>query len=310
MPIAAIAATNRNVVGLFPKKPLKAIVGPVSLAPAVKQGVAGITLERPAVQVPGDPTDNEWGERYMQQLFSLLGYRIWPNPENSYFEESNWGLPSGPIHPDADPDGDKIRAPRAAAADDIWHFSCVVPYASVIGKGKSGFSPYGGVGGILQLDFAWLDIFGNRILSEFDNLQPPVGTPLNKLPQIPGYADRLLGVGQWPSVGHNYQVAKNTGSQPSLQINLGFDASAYKEAAAALRGSNETTAQSGKQKLEQAIAVYTLIDQQLQDPAGVTIEVSTSMTPTANWLIPDKTVNGSRSSARNGPIPSSSISRA
>ena len=164
-----------------------------------------------------------------------------------------------------------------------------VPFASIFADGQPEPSPYGGVGGILQFEVAWIDIFGNRILSEFDDLQPSAATPLNKLPQLTGYTDRLLGIGQWPAVAHAYQVIKRAStSAPNLEIQLDFDTSAYKDAAAAASGNNETAAETGKQKLQQAIAVYTLIVQQLNDPAGVTIGLATTMTPSARWVIPDK----------------------
>jgi LysM repeat protein len=282
-PIPKIAAANRDVVGLFPDAPLSVTIGPASLAPGLKQGVAGITLERPAPHVPDSP-NGDWGEEYLRQNFGLLGYRVADNPQNHYFPESNWGLPCGPINPKPADDGDKIQAPRAESAGDTWHFSFAVPYASVFATGQLYPSPYGGVGGLLQFDLAWLDIFGNRILSEFDAPQPPAGTPLNRQPQITGYTDRLLGVGQWPAVAHAYQVIKDSEGAPNLKIMLDFDSATYQEAADA----EHTAADSGKQKIKQSIAVYTLIVQQLNDPAGVIISLATTVTPSANWVVPDQ----------------------
>ena len=278
-PIPEIAAANFDVAALFPEAALSVITGPVSLAPGVKQGIAGTTLERPAPNVPDTPSAN-WGEEYLRQNFSLLGYRVADNAQNHYFPESNWGLPSGPINPNPADDGDKIQAPLAPRPGEPWHFSFAVPYASVFASGQADAGPYSGVGSVLQFDFAWLDIFGNRILSDFDNPQPSAGTPLNRFPQITGYTDRLLGVGQWPSAAHTYRIIKDLTGKPSLEVRLHFDTSIYRDAAA--------TKESGTQKLKQAIAVYTLIVQQLNDPAGVAIRLATTLTPSANWVIPDK----------------------
>jgi len=287
-PIREIAAANRDVAGLFAAKSLNVTIGPLTVTPLIKQGVAGMTLQRIAPEVPSQP-GGAWAEAFLQQNFSLLGYRVASNPQNSYFQQSNWGLPSGPINPNPTGDGDKIQAPRATSAQETWNFSFAVPYASIFANAQPHSSPYGGVGGILQFELAWIDIFGNRILSELDNPSPGAGAPLNKLPQITGYTDRLLGIGQWPAVAHAYQVTKNPSTGlPSLKIQLDFDASAYAAAAASASGKDEVAAESGKQKLQQAIAFYELIVQQLTDPAGVTIGVTTTITPEANWIIPDQ----------------------
>ncbi|MBV9684269.1 MAG: hypothetical protein JO046_20940, partial [Solirubrobacterales bacterium] len=55
----------------------------------------------------------------------------WVRDGNDYFPQSAWGLPSGPIDPDATPGGDKIQAPKAMVAGDPWNFAFSVPYASV-----------------------------------------------------------------------------------------------------------------------------------------------------------------------------------
>jgi LysM repeat protein len=283
VPVAELAAANLHVAGLYPAAPLAVSIGPASLTPIVRRGVAGMRLRRAAPQVPDSP-DGNWGVEYLRQNFSLLAYRVATNNGNDYFPQSAWGLPSGPVDPDATPPLDKIQAPRTPAAGDPWNFTFSVPYASVLAKGKDTASPYAGVGDILQFELAWLDIFGNRILSELANPAPAAGAPRQRQPQLLGYADRLVGIGQWPAVANAYRVVLD-GTAPSLVLQLDFDASSYQEAAAAI-GSDNSAAQAGENKLAQGIAAYTLISEQLADPSGVTIELSTSVTPSAIWTLP------------------------
>ncbi len=273
-PIAELAAANLDVAGLFDKA-LRVRTGPTSLAPTVDRGVAGMTLERTVPNVPNTPT-GDWGTQYLLQNFSLLGYLVAANPENPYFPASNWGLPSGPIEPDSD-SGDKVQAPSASATD--WNFRFAVPYSKLLGAG-----PYGGVGGILQFELAWLDIFGNRILTELDNPAPAAGVPLQGQPQLTGYTDRLVGVGQWPGVANAFRMSGQ--SAPTLTLELHFDPTSYQAAATAIAAGVEPAKTSGEQKLDQAIAAYDLIVQQLNDPTGVTIELTTTITSKA-WPLPD-----------------------
>ena len=75
----------------------------------------------------------------------------------------------------------------------------------------------------MQFELGWQDLFGNRIFSELT--EPQTAAPFNKLPQITGYADRLLGVGQWPAVANAYRITPNASGAPSLELLLNFDQS-------------------------------------------------------------------------------------
>jgi hypothetical protein len=298
VPVPEVAAANLDVEGLYPAAPLKVSTGPASLAPTVRRGVAGMQLQRVAPQVPETP-GRDWAVEYLRQNFSLLGYRVATNNGNDYFPQSAWGLPSGPIDPEATPGGDKIQAPKAMLAGDPWNFAFSVPYASVLAAGKGGVNPYAGIGGILQFELAWLDIFGNRILSELANPVPVPGAPRQRPPQLLGYTDRLMGIGQWPAVANAYRVVLDTTTHaPSLVLQLDFDAGSYQEAAKAIGGNDPAAAQAGKHKIAQGIAAYTLITEQLADPSGVRIELSTSVTPTAIWTLPDQPQMGAPASLR------------
>lgn len=281
-PLAVLAAANAQA-SPFPAVPLAAVVGPVGLAPQLRQGVAGIRLSRPEPQVPGT-IDADWGRAYLRQGFSLLAYRLSANPGNSYFAQSNWGLPAGPLNPDAGSVGSGPRAPAAQSADGLWHFQVALPYTAVLAGGDSGASPYLGVGSLMALELAWLDIFGNRIQSELQDPSPPANAPRNPAPQITGYTDRLMGIGQWPSLASAYRIVGSAGAA-SLALTLRFDASEYLRAAEAAKSTDPVVVAGGKRVLAQAFNAYLQIVAQLSDPAGVAVTVECTLAPSANWVI-------------------------
>lgn len=283
-PLATLAAANADT-SAFAAVSLAALVGPVSLTPTLAEGIAGVMLERPEPQVP-DTINAAWGTAYLQQNFSLLGYRIAPNTGNSYFETSNWGLPAGPIDPDAQSSGDKLQLPTSQAADGTWKFNVSVPYTQVLANGDTTASPYLGIGSLLSLDMAWLDIYGNRIQSEFLNPTPPAGAPQNQPPQITGYTNRLSGVGQWPAVANGYRVTGGPDA-PKLDVTLTFDTATFENASKDAQRSDPDVSEAGKRTLAQAINAYTQIVAQLGDPAGIEVAVTCSMVPTERWSIPN-----------------------
>ena len=288
VPLAELAAANADV-SLFTAVALNVRVGPLSLAPDIQQGVAGISLVRPEPVVVDTPTpDKAWGAAYLRQTFGLLGYRLADNPGNSFFHESDWGLPAGPVDPDPEAGGDKVQAANSSSPDGKWHFSLSVPYAQIVAGGDPNASPYLGVGELLQFDMAWLDLFGNRIQSEFRNPTPPASAPQNKAPQITGYTDRLLGIGQWPGVAAAYQIAGDGGTpvKPRLTMKLRFDDGTYMKAATAARSSDPDTAAAGRKTLDQAIRSYTVIQQQQNDPASISTTLTTTLIPNGAWPIP------------------------
>ncbi len=290
-PLAELASANaeRNKEdGTYPQEALIARTGPVSLAPEIKQGVAGVSLTRPVPVVPesvlGD-ADN-WAIQYLRQTFSLLGYRIAANAENQYFPESNWGLPAGPIDPDATPADDKVRAPLTPTTDGDWTFELSAPYSSVLAAGHVDPSPYLGVGDILQFELSWLDIYGNRILSQILDPQPLAGAPQNKEPQITGYADRLLGIGQWAAVTSAYRIYRDDASDTTkLELQANFDNETYLNAAAAIQSGHPEAAAAGKRIIDQAKAVYQTVSAQLNDPSGIEIDLSTTLIPGESWNV-------------------------
>jgi LysM repeat protein len=271
-PLAELAAANADRAGVFPAGATLAVdLGPADLTAITPPGVIGIELDRTAPPaVPDDPSVADWGTIYLRNVFNLLGYRVADTPD---FARSNWGLAGGPADLDAPVAHDKIRAPRAPQAGASWRYSRTLPYAALSKSGTAPaalpagtVSPYAGVGGVLQPELVWLDLFGNRIVSELD--APGAGAVLNFPPQRVGYTDRLIGLGQWPGVANAFRIAPavaGVDGAPTIVLNLAFDQSAYVDAPA--------------DKIAQAIAVYTQVLQQLGDPNGVTLALSTSVMP-------------------------------
>lgn len=284
-PIPQIAAANKDLPGIFPEKTtLTILAGPVSLAPAIQAGVAGFTASRTApATVPVVPS-SDWAKPYLLQLFNLLGYRVAANAD---FKGSWWGLPGGPADPDGDTAGDTILAPEAPAAGDLWIYTRTAPYPKLVANPPAPSadnlpdqkdSPYLGVGGLLQFELAWQDIFGDRILSDLSEPQTSSSKPLNQPPQIVGYTDRLIGVGQWPAVANAFRITPNAQSEPSLELLLVFDQSQYDAAIAS--GDPD-----GEQKIKHALSIYAQILYQLGDPNGIIITLTTSVTPSAGSLL-------------------------
>ena len=298
-PGAELAAVNKDKTGLFSEGTvLNLTIGPNSLSPVLQAGVAGIDLARSAPpDLPQLPTDADWGRIYLLHLFNLLGYRIAGNhkspPYNPYFNESNWGLPAGPSYEDGSTSVDKIQAARALTEGDEWVYTQAVPYPALYADKKIAISPtnglppkednpYWGVGGLLQLELEWLDIFGNEILSHFNAPQAGSLTPLNFPPQVTGYTDRLLGVGQWPAVANAYRFLPDKEGKPTLEMMLAFDKSAYEEASSALNAGDEEQ----KLKIELALKAYQQVWYQLKDPNDVTVTLTSTVTPGVPSLIP------------------------
>ena len=280
-PIPAIAAANAGVPGFFAAgQSLHALAGPITLSPLLQAGVAGFTATRTApapLPAPKDPNFNQWGSLYLQHMYNLLGYRVAENPD---FRLSAWGLPASPVLPQAAPADDRIQAPAAAAPGDEWIYTRTLPYPSLIQNPPQALaadlplpseSPYLGVGGLLQFDLAWQDIFGNRILSELTRPQSPADLPASPPSEIAGYTDSLIGLGQWPGVANAYRIVPDSNKQPSLELLLAFDQSQFTSSDAASR-------------VEHAITVYKQVLFQLGDPNGVEIGLSTSVLPGAESL--------------------------
>src|SRR5690606_6747969 len=124
--------------------------------------------------------------------------------------------PAGPVSSPADPSSmDKIRAPRVLVAGDSWSYQLAVPYsklakrapASVAGLPDADQSPYLGVGGIIQPQYQWQDLYGNTLVTTLTLPQVAEAAPIN-LPAVSlGYTDALISPRQWPAVGLEWTLS-------------------------------------------------------------------------------------------------------
>jgi LysM repeat protein len=196
--------------------------GPMVRAATVSPGVEALYASRP---VPADipaPTDPSYAQDFLLHAYTLLGCQV---AQNGWFDASKFGIPIGPTTDPADPDSrDKIRRPRALEAGDPWDYRRGLPYPD-LWQG-TGAGPYRGVGDLLQVEFAWQDLYGNTLPTDLSN--PTTNTePLNKPPLRVGYTDALIGLAQWPAVGSNYQIKPGTSGGWQLLLTLSFDVTRY-----------------------------------------------------------------------------------
>ena len=235
---ASLGAKNQLVPGIFADNQTILLKGgPDIRCATVPPGVAGIAASRPIPapipdHIPDDPTgQNEYGELFLLNTYNLLSYQV---ADNNYFGVSNLGLPASPTAETEDNGTpDKMNFPKALTETNNWDYSQSIPYSqfakhTVLTAGdmpSPDNSPYRGLGGLLQVDFAWQDLYGNRLITTLS--QPTGNNRLNKPPLLTGYTDALLGLNQWPSVAASWEVNTNMPSSAQLQLNFSFGDSYY-----------------------------------------------------------------------------------
>ncbi|WP_440134761.1 LysM peptidoglycan-binding domain-containing protein [Chitinophaga sancti] len=231
--LAALGGKNQETPGLFADNQQVIISGgPNIRTSSVAPGVAGVTAERPVpAEIPADPSTNNYGELFLLNTYNLLSYQV---AENNYFTASNLGLPATPSGEKEDQDtNDKMSYPKELAEGDTWTYSQSIPYSQfakniLLSAGKmpdQAGSPYRGLGGLLQIDYAWQDLYGNRLITTLS--QPSGNSQLNMVPTLTGYTDALIGLNQWPSVAAAWEVVPDINKAPLLQVNLSFGDSYY-----------------------------------------------------------------------------------
>ncbi|MGB2983908.1 MAG: LysM domain-containing protein [Candidatus Bipolaricaulia bacterium] len=257
--IGALADMMRNTTPFAEKATLKLDSQLYDVKATLGAGNAAMRITRP--RPPDvDPGKAGFAKAALASLYTLMESRLCgvpddgqtlPAPYNDLFRESGFGMPIGPRDPsDREKTSqvlDHLRpvGPRGELDDDT------VVYAQTLGF--RGFSrvnpatdngeiplfdvranPYIGVGGFAQIDAYWTDLFGNRAarpVCDDPGASAEGGTADTgwSSPPIPvRYTDRLIGVGQWPSVQarYTYGVDKAT-SAPQLEVSLTLDTSPY-----------------------------------------------------------------------------------
>lgn len=229
-PVTALAAENSGVAGIFADNQTISLQGgPDIRSSTVPPGVAAIEAIRPAApDIPGDPSDANYGLNFLLNAYSLLSYQV---ANNNYFKVSNLGLPAAPKGVAG---GSKMNYPQAADTSGNWTYNQSIPYSRFTKQSiltaddmpPASGSPYLGLGSLLQIDFAWQDYYGNRIITTLS--QPSPQGPLNQPPMLTGYTDPLIGLNQWPSVSSSWQCQIPVGqTTPELQVSLSFSDNAY-----------------------------------------------------------------------------------
>lgn len=234
MNLTALANHNKELPGIFADGGVIRISGgPVITTSTVPAGNVTVQGVRPKPEeIPDTPSGADYGEIFLLNMFSLLSYQVAQNP---YFTSSALGLPATP---DADPEEEnnvsKVRAPKAIAPGEEWIFNQTVPYnqfAAQVPQAAQDLpdandSPYRGIGDLLQVDFAWQDLYGNRLITDLSNPAPGDTTPLNMPPILTGYSDPIISLQQWPSVAAAYSVIGQEGV-PTINLLITFDSTVY-----------------------------------------------------------------------------------
>lgn len=213
----------------------------------VPQGTAGFVLDRTITD-----DDDETTQTYLSNLYNLLGYKL---IANEYFDASSIGLPTGPA---------TVESDQGGTTTDIWEYKQVVPVAPYAventnmnypaGYPDEAGNPYRGIGNMVQVNFDWVDFYGNNTITPFSDPSLDPSYPANNLKVQVGYMDELKGIGQWPSTFVTYGFKKD-GDSPELTLNFSFDVSRY-----------QGPAESGMDYTQNAkhdLSIYTLIYYQL-----------------------------------------------
>lgn len=269
---AAIAGENRFVVGLLASdQELAVATGPFMQAGGTPPGVQTIGASRSALhsEQPDDPTSQNFARDYLRYAYTMLGFRV---VENQDFIASHVGLPLGPQGKPASDDMDKIRVAKLMTGKAPLEYSRTVPYDKLLGDGhgKSApiTNPYQANGRLLQINYAWNDLYGNRLITRLD--QGPTHDMNPKSPILIGYTDTLVGLSQWPGISAHWTVGVDETSIDEfwLTMTIAFDASPF-----------EKTEESDawKTRALTALVTYELLLNQLNDPNGIGIWFETSL---------------------------------
>lgn len=292
--LTGLAANNSDTLNLFSSDSSQATLsikgGPFVLSAKTAAGIQSVAATRQVPSpVPDDPTASNYAVDFLTNTFSLLGYQIAANQD---FLASNMGLPAGPQAPAGD-GADKIQVPTPLEELDRWSYSLCIPYTqlSTLPCGKTGVSlaaeqsPYRGNGTLLQLDFSWHDLYGNRLITTLDHPQANSTDPLNRSPILIGYTDGLIALSRWPSVSSGWHVCKGENSNASIELLLTFAPSSYLS-----RQENPANgSDSWQENAARALPTMQSLVYQLTDPNGVAFSFDTSLTAVSLPLNTDVT---------------------
>ena len=127
--LSALANQNQDVAGIFEDdQAVKISGGPVITASTIPAGNVTVEAIRPQPSpIPDTLTNDNYGEIFLRNLYSLLSYQISDNPE---FKGSGLGLPASPTaKPENSQNLSKIRIPKQTSKGDDWVFRLSLPYS-------------------------------------------------------------------------------------------------------------------------------------------------------------------------------------
>ncbi|GKX27675.1 hypothetical protein SH1V18_01550 [Vallitalea longa] len=228
--ISQLAYVNKDVKSLFDDTNINIVSGPYSITSSVPAGTVVLEAKR---QVPGEvpsmpesDKDYNYGKLYIEHMYNLLGFKI---KENNWFSENPLGLPMGPTEKSDMDELDKIRMPRGIRQQgELWEYQQSIPYYKFYESEKdtnldNEKNPYSGVGNLLQIDYYWVDLFGNKINANMDTSCITVDPSSSVIPSIMGYTDKLIPLSMWQGVNYKYTITKEKG----LSIILDFDSASF-----------------------------------------------------------------------------------
>jgi hypothetical protein len=279
--VGALLGANSGRAGwLQPGQTLTMMVGPYSLPAGGRQGVQALGATRAALPDHPAPGSTDYARDSLRNLYTMLAYRVVANQD---FIDSHPGLPLAPQAPAGKTDWNKIRNVPVRDPGTPITYAKGLPYAALMSDGKgrlvTATNPYEAIGRLLQVQYSWNDVYGNRLVTELDDGSPVGGLdPLQ--PVLTGYTDTLVPLSQWNSIVANWTVAE--GADPStftLRVTLSFDPSPYSP--------RPDDATSWKDRAKAALATYELLIAQLTDPAGVVLQLQTTLVAGNPCVAPD-----------------------
>lgn len=269
---AAILGENRGTPNLMKEGQILSIsTGPYSLSGGGTPGVQAIGATRLSLPAMPPITDPDYAKDYLLYLYTMLGYRVMDNQD---FIASNVGLPLGPKGKPGSESWDKIRFVKPMSETETMEYSKGLPYLNLISDGKGMPEPitnsFQSIGRLLQIDYSWNDIYGNRLVTQLDE-GTPIGGKNPKMPILTGYTAALLGLSQWPGISSYWTVAKAEDTKNFLlQTTMSFDPSPYNKPTG-------TDSEAWITRAKSAQVTYEKMLEQLTDPNGISIQFKTSL---------------------------------